>query len=97
MTHLRRKYYGVSKGSKRFPYREIRNEKTLSPEQAQSDYDFLLAKRTKLVRQIARDIQEHGIQKEEDLTEELLASHTVVRNIDKRLGELIEMYPEVER
>lgn len=93
-----RKFYGVSKGSKRFPYPEtFKDPDAITFDQAQVEYDFLAARRTKLVRAIARDIRELDIKHEEDLTDDLLSCREQVRNIDKRLGFLADQFPEVVR
>lgn len=92
------RYYGISKGSKAFPFITVyQDPDALTLDQAQLDYDFLLKRRDKIVRAIARDIRENDITRQEDLTDELLSCREQVTNIDAHIANLIEYFPEVQR
>lgn len=92
------RHYGVSKGSKRFPFREIIvDPDALGKEEAQSEYDFLMKRHQKIVRAMTRDIRELNIQHEHELTDDLLSCREQLRNIEARLRFITERFPEVVR
>ncbi len=89
------KFYGISKGSKRFPFIEVPfTTPNLLPEQAMAEYDKLVAARTRTIKSMARWIaaQEGPIT---DLPEDFLAKKDQVDGIDIRIAELLEQFPEV--
>ncbi len=92
------RYYGVSKGSKSFPFIEIViDPSALNQTTAQAEYDRLFERRTKIIRTIARSIREAGLQPGDDIPATVVDMRHTVLNIDVRIVYLIELFPEVQR
>ncbi len=88
---MRNKHYGVSKGSKTFPFRErVINPDAVTADKAQVEYDLLIKRRVKLIRVAAKWHPPLVL-------DEVMSLKCQITDINTKIMSLIEHFPEVER
>ncbi len=86
------KYYGILKGSKKFPHRTKRGDSRASLEEIQDQYDSLVSRRKSLSRALVRRV-ESG----DTLTDLDFQDRSQILFIQRQINWIIDNYPEVQR